>query len=175
MMRDPRLDEILRALDPKPGAKLWFGGASPLGCLRGVDAAQASWRPHPDRHSIWDLTLHIAYWRYAVRRHLEPPEEEGFPRSPANWPAPPDAPDDTAWKRDRSLARQQEQLLVAAVRGFDPRRLDDQVPGSKSAYRYMDLLTGILMHDTYHVGQIQELKRLHRAKHARSASRRRRS
>ena len=48
-----------------------LGGATPLGCLRGVQPEQAVWKPAPDRHSIWELVLHIAYWKYAVRRNLE--------------------------------------------------------------------------------------------------------
>ena len=83
-MSDPRLTEILNLLDPEPGTRLWHGGASTLGCLRGVAAEQAMWKPHPDRHSIWELTLHLAYWKYAVRRHLDDSPLGSFPRSPSN-------------------------------------------------------------------------------------------
>lgn len=162
-MKDPRLAEVLALLDPKPGQRLWFGGATPLGSLRGVAPEQATWKPAPDRHSIWELALHVAYWKYAVRRNLEGSPTGGFPRSPANWPRLPEVADTKAWKEDRAVLRTEHERLLEAVRGFGPRRLDDKAPGS-GAYRYLDLLHGVVMHDAYHTGQIQLLKRLYRSK-----------
>src|SRR2546421_4767314 len=37
----------------------------------GITARQAAWRPGPGRHNIWEVTLHAAYWKYAVRRRIE--------------------------------------------------------------------------------------------------------
>ncbi len=88
-MDDPRLREILNLLDPPAGKRLWYGGATATGCVRGVTPEQAAWKPAPKRHSIWELTLHLAYWKYAVRRNLEALPPGTFPRSPANWPAVP--------------------------------------------------------------------------------------
>ena len=158
-MLDPRLREVLQLLRPAPGERLWFGGATPTGSLRGVSPEQAGWNPSPDRHSIWELALHIAYWTYAVRRVLEKAPPGGFPRSPANWPAVPSARDGGAWKVDRALLRSEHERLVAAVESLDARRLDEAAPG-RGTYRLADLLHGVVMHDAYHVGQIQLLKRL---------------
>lgn len=158
--KDPRLREILNLLDPPAGKRLWFGGASVAGCLRGVTPEQADWKPAPKRHSIWELTLHLAYWKYAVRRNLEALPQGAFPRSPSNWPAVPQPADAPHWTADRALLRSQHAQLVEAVRVFDPRRLDKPAPGSK-AYRFVDLLFGIVSHDLYHVGQVQLLKRLY--------------
>ncbi len=160
-MTDPRLSEIVRLLDPKPATRRWFGGATPLGCLRGVSHQQAAWRPAPHRHSIWELTLHLAYWKYAVRRKLEGSAMGRFPRSPSNWPSVPDVVDANTWDLDRAVLKAEHQRLVAAVRAFGPKRLNARAAGS-STYRYIDVLHGIVMHDTYHVGQVQLLKRLYR-------------
>ena len=163
--QEARLGEVLRMLDPAPGARLWHGGATPLGSLRGVSAEMAAWKPAAERKSIWELTLHLAYWKYAVRRKLDDSPRGGFPRGPSNWPQAPSNPrraDEAAWKEDRSLLRAEHDKLVAEVRAFDPRRLDAMVSGSGS-YRYVDLLHGVVLHDAHHVGQIQLLKRLHRA------------
>lgn len=155
-----RLEEALRLLAPPPGEPPWAGGATPLGCLRGVLARQAAWKPAADRYSIWELTLHIAYWKYAVRRRLDGSPKGGFPRTPSNWPRVPDPAGDAAWKEDRSLLRDEHERLVEAVRSFDPGRLDE--PGT-GKYRFADLIYGVAMHDTYHVGQIQLMKRLYRS------------
>lgn len=160
-MAESRLDEILRLMDPAPGKRPWFGGASPIGCLRGVTPEQALWKPANHRHSIWEFVLHIAYWKYAVRRSLDDLPKGGFPRAPSNWPAVPPEPDDPSWKKDRALLKSEHESLAASARRLDPEQLDRRSQGS-GEYRTIDLLHGIVMHDTYHVGQIQLLKRLHR-------------
>lgn len=146
-------------LDPEAGHRLWFGGAGPLGCVRGVSARQASWKPDPGRHSIWELALHIAYWKYAVRRIIQGASKGGFPRSPSNWPRPAEPPTDQAWKEDRALLRSEHRQLIATARSLSPERLDKMAPGG--TYRLADLLHGIVMHDAHHVGQIQLMKRLY--------------
>ena len=158
-MRDSRLTELINLLEPAKGTRPWHGGATVLGCLRGVDSNAAAWVPAPGRHSIWALTLHVAYWKYAVRRKLEPVPQGSFPRSPSNWPTVPEATA-SAWKKDRALLKAEHQELVRVVREFEPARLDEQVPGSRT-YRFADLLFGIAGHDLYHVGQIQLVKRLY--------------
>lgn len=159
-MDDPRLSEVLHLLDPPAGRRLWYGGAGISGCLRGVSAKHAVRKPAPKRHSIWELTLHVAYWKYAVRRNLEDLPPGSFPRSPSNWPTVPTPADEVQWKKDRALLRSEHTLLVDAVRAFDQRRLDEIAPGSEH-HRFIDLLFGIVSHDIYHVGQIQVLKRMY--------------
>lgn len=149
---------IARTIEP-PRGRSWHGGVTPVGALRGVTAAEARWVPAPKRHSIWTLTLHVAYWKYAVRRHLVPEAIPRFPRSPAGWPALPATPDEAAWRADRALLALEHRLLVEAVRKFDPARLH-RLPAGHRKWTYGELITGVLAHDAYHTGQIQLLKRL---------------
>jgi len=158
-MTDRRLEEALRHLHPAPGVKLWHGGATVLGALRGVQAETAAWKPAADRHSIWALTLHIAYWKYAVWRRITDEAKGGFPRKPSNWPAVPTEPTPIAWNEDRALVRDTHMQLVEAVKHFDPSRLD-KLAGAETKTTYADLISGIVLHDTYHIGQVQMLKRL---------------
>ena len=116
----------------------------------------------PERSGIWQLTLHIAYWKYAVRRNLENGPRGGFPRKPSNFPAMPEPATASAWKKDRALLKDEHAALIASARAFDPGRLDEPVSGTRP-YRYLDLLFGVVTHDIHHVGQIQLLKRLHAA------------
>ena len=161
-MTDRRLEEALRHLHPPTGTQLWHGGATVVGSLRGVSPEVASWKPYPERHSIWELALHIAYWNYAVRRRITGGHRGAFPRSPSNWPRVPDPHSPAEWKRDRSLVRECHDNLVEAVASFDASRLDDRA-GADTRTTCADLITGIVLHDTYHVGQIQMLKRLARS------------
>jgi uncharacterized damage-inducible protein DinB len=124
-----------------------------------VSAAEARRAPAPGRHSIWALTLHIAYWNYAVRRRLEGGTGPRFPRSPANWPALPARPDEAAWKADRALLEAEHHRLRRSIAEFPAANLARRPPGGKK-WTYAQLIIGALVHDAYHTGQIQLLKRL---------------
>ncbi len=156
---DPRLEVASKLFSPGRGNKLWYGGPTPIGVLRGVTHTQAAWIPAPGRHCIWELTLHIAYWNYAVRRILEDLPKGGFPRSPANWPEIPSTPTAKAWKDDRALLSKEHKKLEECLAQMEGARLDDIAPGSQS-WRLNDLVFGAVTHDIYHIGQIQLLKRL---------------
>jgi uncharacterized damage-inducible protein DinB len=158
-MASAYMELLVWNLQPPPGRKNWHGGPSPVGALRGVTAAAASWRPTPRRKSIWELALHMAYWKYTVRRHLGAGERPRFPRSPSNFPAPPEPADERAWARDVALLREEHERLVEAVRKLSPERLGE-IPPEGRRWTYGELVLGIAAHDTYHTGQIQLLKRL---------------
>lgn len=108
---------------------------------------------------MWELALHIAYWKYTVRRHLEGGVQARFPRSPANFPSQPDRADDRAWAHDVALLRSEHERLVEAVRALSDRRLG-AVPPEGRRWTYGELVLGVAAHDAYHTGQIQLLKRL---------------
>src|SRR4051812_24127155 len=156
-MPSSTLDLLLWNLQPPPGRRNWHGGPSPVGALRGVTAEQAAWRPTPRRKSVWELSLHIAYWKYTVRRHLVEGEVPRFPRRPANFPAQPAEPDEAAWVRDVALLRSEHTALLEAMRGLQERRLA-AIPAAGKRWTYGELALGIAAHDAYHTGQIQLLK-----------------
>jgi hypothetical protein len=118
----------------------------------------AAWRPAADRHNIWELVVHAAYWKYAVRRRLTGDKRGSFPLHGSNWWKRPDEDSEAAWKRDVALLAAEHGALRAAVEQFAPNRLDQQAPGSP--YTYAALIRGAAAHDLYHAGQIQLLKRL---------------
>ena len=159
MSADVTMDLMRWNLQPAAGRRNWHGGPSPLGALRGVGAAEAAWRPTPRRKSIWELALHIAYWKYTVRRHLAGEALPRFPRSPSNFPAMPDPADERAWVRDVALLRDEHQRLVETVQALPARRLAER-PAARRRWTYGELVLGIAAHDAYHTGQIQLLKRL---------------
>lgn len=159
---DPVIRLIADTILP-PRGMAWHGGPTPAGALRNVDANAARWRPGSDRHTIWELALHNAYWNYAVRRRLLGTRGPRFPRSPANWPDMPRVRDDSAWAADRALVAEQQRLLVETIRNFPGGKLGRSV-GSGKRWTWGDLLIGIAMHDAYHAGQIQLMKRLCRSR-----------
>lgn len=154
----PVLDEILRLLDPPNDFNLWHGGASLDECLDDVDARMAAWRPAPEVNSIWMLTLHLAYWKHAVRRRIEGLPPGTFSRSPSNFPSVPEFRTEEAWENDQLLLAREDRKLIEAIERLNEEDLYDTLP---SGNRTADQLLGIALHDAYHIAQIQLIKRLY--------------
>jgi uncharacterized damage-inducible protein DinB len=148
---------LLRLLDESYEKKAWQG-PNLRGSLRGVTAAQAAWRPSPGRHNIWELSLHAAYWKYAVARMLTGEKRGAFPEKGSNWFDRPVSPTERAWRADLALLDAQHRRLRSAVGRLSAGALARIVPGSK--YQTDTLVYGVASHDVYHTGQIQMLKRL---------------
>jgi len=154
---------LLSILDEAYERKAWHG-ANLRGALRGVTAREAAWRPSPGRHNIWELTLHAAYWKYAVRRMLTGEKRGGFPQKGSNWFRRPAAPTENSWRSDLALLEGEHRRLREAVAALPVSALARRVRGSK--YATATLVYGIASHDLYHTGQIQLLKALQRKRHA---------
>ncbi|MBD3617579.1 MAG: DinB family protein [Gracilimonas sp.] len=160
MKEDKRIRDVLDLIDPPKGFTPWHGGPTLMGCLRGVETEQAAWRVTPERNSIWDLVLHMAYWKYVIIRKLNPDYPKGFERSPANFPEIPETPSEKDWKTDKMLLQKTHEKLIREIKKFPAEKLDEPCP-TKKGWTYAQLITGIAAHDTYHIGQIQVLKRLY--------------
>lgn len=154
---DVRLELLLQILDQAFDHKGWHG-TTLRGSLRGLTATEALWRPGPGRHNIWELTVHAAYWKYAVRRRLTGDAIGSFARKPSNWPMVPDAAHTAAWKLDIRLLEGEHRLLREAVRTLPPAQLEARSP--QGVWTNAEEIHGIAAHDLYHTGQIQLIKKL---------------
>lgn len=150
-----RKEALLRCLDQAYDRQSWHG-TNLRGSIRGVSAVQAVWRPHADRHNIWEIVVHAAYWKYVVRRRLTGERRGSFPLKGSNWFRRSSA-DDDAWSADIVLLREQHQQLRRVVETVDPRA---RPASPRTSIDSFALISGIIAHDLYHAGQIQLLKRL---------------
>ncbi len=151
------IDLLCEMLDHAFRGRGWHG-TTLTGALRGVSPRQALWRPAAKRHNIWELVLHAAYWKYAVRRRILGGPRGAFPRAPSNWPTSPARPNDAQWRADVRLLRRAHDELLEAVTACPVRRLGARAPGGTWTFR--ELIHGVAAHDLYHTGQIQLIKRL---------------
>lgn len=158
-MDNSPLKGILELLDPPKGFEPWHGGLTLMGSLRGVDHHQAAWKPAPDRHNIWELGLHIAYWKYRVYCYINPRKNQQFERTPANWPTI-EHYDAVNWRKDKLLIKQQHEQLLKEIRMFSEEQLEEYC-SDKRTWTFRQLIEGSAAHDTYHIGQIQLMKRLY--------------
>lgn len=153
---------LLRMVDEAFDKKAWHG-PNLRGSVRGVTASEAAWRPAPGRHNIWELVVHTAYWKYAVRRRLTGEKRGSFALEGSNWFGRPDAANEAAWQADVRVLLDEHRQLRAAIEATDPASLHGSASGSRQ--KVETLIRGIAFHDIYHAGQIQALKRLQSTTH----------
>jgi hypothetical protein len=127
-------------------------GPSVLKTLDGVDLKQAKSRPMPDRHTIWELVDHTAFWlevsTEAAKGNYQEPDLEG------NWPKMGETEDD--WNRSLNrleIAINSLQNALAPLTNNDMKKI---IPCTD--YNLRQMLHGALHHNLYHAGQIAILK-----------------
>ncbi|HSM52280.1 MAG TPA: DinB family protein [Thermoanaerobaculia bacterium] len=158
-MASPATEMLLAALDEAYDRRSWHG-TNLRGSLRGMRAEEAAWRPAPGRHNAWELAVHCAYWKYAVRRRLTGAKRGSFPLAGSSWFPRPEAGVDAeaAWRSDLRLLAAEHRALREAVAGLAPADLARRPAGGRETVA--GLVRGVVAHDLYHAGQIQLLARL---------------
>jgi len=149
------LTAVLSMLDEFFWGPAWHG-PSLRGAIRGVTAAQAVRRFGRGRHNIAELTVHAAYWKYAVRRRLSGSARGSFPLKGSNWFAR-DRATPASWRADVALLVNEHRQLREVVSRLDTRQLARRIPGSR--WTALETIRGAAAHDIYHAGQIQLIKR----------------
>jgi hypothetical protein len=143
---------LLALLDEAYQRKTWHG-PNLKQSLKGITAQQAAWRPAPGRHNIWELALHSAYWKYAVRRVLVGGKRGSFVLKGSNFFERPERGKITeaAWRADLRILGTEHRALQKIVR---------QILQKPVSSKVLRMLYGIAYHDIYHAGQIRLLRRL---------------
>lgn len=141
-------DLILKWWDQAWTEGLWAAAWSKS--LEGLTAQQAAWNPPSApgvtgaRHSIWQLVLHMTFWRENWLRKLATGQKAG-PEEIArlNFPIVTDT-SEAAWAQARRQFAETQDRIAAALKD----------PSAES-------LTYFLPHDSYHFGQINYLRAMH--------------
>jgi hypothetical protein len=143
---------VLALLDEAYEKKTWHG-PNLKQSIKGVTAKQAAWRPGPGRHNIWEVTLHAAYWKYALRRRIEGGKRGSFALPGSNFFARPEKGKltEAAWSADKKLLEQEHRALRVTV---------GNLLRTAQGEKFVNQLYGMAFHDIYHAGQIRLLRRL---------------
>ena len=157
-MKNPNMiSTVVQLLEEAYHKQAWHG-TNLRGSIRGLSLEQVCWRPSPLRHNIWEEIVHCAYWKYTVRRRLTGEQRGAFPLKGSNWFKRPVDKTESAWKSDVRLLEEMHFHLVETVKGLSPADLNKRAATKK--YTHLQTIQGIALHDIYHTGQIQLLKRL---------------
>lgn len=158
-MAATRVELLLRQLDQAFDRRAWHG-TNLRGSLRGLSVAEASYRPNPHRHNVWELLVHCAYWKYAVWRRLTGEKRGSFPLAGSNFFERPEegAATAKALAADVRLLTRMHHQVRTAVSSLSDAELSKLSP--KQKWLAADEIAGLASHDIYHAGQIQILRRL---------------
>jgi uncharacterized damage-inducible protein DinB len=132
-------------------------GPSLRALLLGVSAEEATRKPIPGAHSIWELVLHIAVWDEICTRRLQGEVIRATTGSPEDWPEGVGETNEARWQEAVARLFRAQAELARAVEALPEERLEDRVPGWPWTNHLM--IHGTLHHDLYHAGQIALLKR----------------
>ena len=138
---------LLASLRTAFDSQSWHG-ANLMSALRGVHATAAAKR-FGRRKTIWEQTLHAAYWKHVILNKLA--GTTPFPRRGSDWPRMPETRDEAAWRADVALLRGEQLKLIEVV---------ETMPAARFEEKTIWLIQGAAAHDLYHAGQIKLLREL---------------
>ncbi|TDL77793.1 DinB family protein [Peribacillus frigoritolerans] len=135
----------------------WF--ASLEQALDGVSAPEASWTSSGKSNSIWQIVNHLIYWNEDVihrikgtkNPHIIKNNEETF----AN---PGDPEDENGWVQTLQRLNEVMNQFKTVIAELDDEKL--KAPYAANSSSIERLISSIMMHDSYHIGQIVLLRKL---------------
>ncbi len=124
--------------------------------IAGLSAAQARWKPAPERHSIWQIVQHVTRWKRAAYQGWrgDAPDQAALQRE--DWREVDG--NAAAWEQDVRALHQAAEDVKAWVVGLPESALATPAAGDDMllAVRIQQMAT----HDAYHAGQIRYLRAL---------------
>ena len=151
------IDQFEREIQGQP----WHG-SSLTTILDGVNAEQATRKPSPDAHSIWEILLHMTGWKREVTNRAR----GGVAAEPTlgDWPAIGE-PTESRWREAQADHLRAQRELIDVVSGLSDTQIRARVPGDTAAFvgaglSILATLWGLVQHDVYHSGQIALLKKM---------------
>jgi len=138
----------------KPG---WHG-PNLLGALRRPVLDELLYRPKKGAHNAWELALHCAYWKYAIRNRLLGEKGGRFALQGSNFFTRDPGRTLEDFRKDLAILKKAHRELRATVEQLDPKTYGKPAKGSRHSVRRSVL--GIAAHDIYHAGQIRLLRKL---------------
>jgi hypothetical protein len=142
-------DRLRRICDGDP----WYGD-SVFKILEGVTAKQASARPIPNAHTIWEIVTHVTCCCVVDERRLQ----GAFAREPEDgnwWPQP--GKSESEWKADLAALKQAIVNLSHATQELSEAGYEQSL--MKTAHTFREQTHEALEHIVYHSAQIAILKK----------------
>jgi len=132
----------------------WYAGL--LKSVDGLTAAQAAWKPAPDRNSIQQIVRHLTLWKEALLSDWDGKTPDYDQAEAGDWQ--PVSSDDAAWRADVNALEAVTRTLAERWALLSEEELLAVPPGRKRPP--LQLVFDLTSHDAFHAGQIRLLRRL---------------
>lgn len=134
----------------------WF--ASMKQALHGVSAAEAAWTNSGISNSIWQIVNHLIFWNEDVIHRIKGTENPNKAEdNEVTFGNPGDPEDEIGWAQTVQHLNEVMNKLKTVITDLDDEML--KVSYKANGYSIERLLSNIMMHDTYHLGQIVLLRK----------------
>lgn len=154
-MRRTEIELLLAQMDYTHENGGWFTSVGRA--LEGLSAAEAAWSPDEGVNSIWQIVAHLTFWKQIVAGRLEGAPLTGTPiANDATFRLPARRTDDD-WQAAVEQLRLAQTRFREQVAGRADADLDRPLSGETTPLR--KLIAGMVLHDTYHLGQIILLRK----------------
>lgn len=128
----------------------------PLRAVDGLSAALAGTRPPGFPHTVWQLLFHINFWIAAELACIETADER-HPPDHESWPTTDAPPDEAAWQAEVGRLREHLAQLDALANARASTRA--RIVHQRAGVTVEDVLWALVAHQSYHAGQIVQLRK----------------
>ena len=133
-----------------------FNGLSLAKTLEKLTFDQIASKETFEKYSVWDITLHLAYWCYYLTRKITAGGNiREFPYEEKDWPTPPADGTEDEWRRTMSNLKSFHTDYIEALAMFPEGKLDEELTDWKCTYQ--QALSWMATHDLYHAAQIRNM------------------
>jgi hypothetical protein len=150
VMNKQELEKIIENLDTVFRGDAWHG-PSVMEFINSMPLDEVDVKKPYSKHTICQIIFHLAAWRKFVYQKLNDnihydliTEEDNYGNEEQN--------SKTYWTQLVIDLKESQKLLLDKLEEFDDELLKKLVPGQD--YDFYKLLTGLVQHDTYHLGMI---------------------
>ena len=147
---------FLEQLDMHCHENEWF--ASMNQALQGVTAAEAARTSSENINSIWQIVNHLIFWNedviYRIKGTENPRKPESNEETFGNQGNP---EDEIGWNKTVQRLNEVMNELKTVIAGLEDEKLKNLYAPDR--YSIERLLSNIMMHNSYHIGQIVLLRK----------------
>lgn len=156
-MHNKKIQELVTQFKSNFDGEPWFGNSIHV-ILNDVTAQTAFWTPKKNAHTIAQLVWHMVYWRQSLIKRLSGNTAyKGSMKSEDNWSTEIKLKA-LGWPAIQELLYTSQEKLIELLGKQSDSLLNESYIEKTT---YLDLITGIIQHDIYHLGQIAYLKNLY--------------
>jgi uncharacterized damage-inducible protein DinB len=150
-----KVNYYINQLEEIYSGKPWYGEPV-LNIFNQISPEDAVEKLTPVTHSIAELVFHMITWRDFAVKLLQGDEEFDVKQNDRNDWRELNLKDENLWRYALSEFDKTHKMLISELNNFNEVKLNIDIPLRN--YNYEFLLTGLIQHDIYHLGQISLIK-----------------